>query len=298
MCDDKTVAEQNAYLRRSGLTRRVFTAAASAAFTATGFAQFALADSVYSEADLTQRDVKVPTPDGEVDCTFIHPKEGTHAAVIFWPDVHGARPAHVQMARMLAAHGYSVLAANPYYRTHEGQLFFNGMHWGDPGARELVTPHYSVLTSETVVTDAAALTKWLDTQPAVDTSRGFGAVGFCMTGAWGLRAAAALPNRVKAPCSFHGGGLVTKDPDSPHLLVDRMTGGALIAISEDDHNRDPDAKPALIAAFEKANVPAEIEVYENAIHGWVPIDSPVYNPKQSERAWVRMLALFKTQLAG
>ena len=238
----------------------------------------------------------ITTPDGAADALFIHPTKGAHAAVIFWPDIHGVRPAFFEMARSLARAGYAVLAANPYYRTHEGQLFFNGMSFRDPGGRDLVSPHYSALTPDTVVIDAKALSAWLDQQSAVDSARGIGAVGFCMTGSWTLRAAAAVPTRIKAPCSFHGGGLVTASPDSPHLLASKMSGGALIAIAQNDHERQPEAKGVLIKAFKAANVPAEIEVYDDAMHGWVPTDSRAYHPEQSARAWARMLALFEAQL--
>ena len=142
----------------------------------------------------------------------------------------------------------------------------------------------------------AFLVAWLDEQKAVDTGRGIGAIGFCMTGSWTIRAAAAVPDRVKAPSSFHGGGLVTDAEDSPHRLASQIQGGALIAIAENDHEREPEAQGELIAAFEAAGVPAEIEVYDDAMHGWVPTDSRAHSPEQSERAWARMLALFKAQL--
>ncbi|MEO0983901.1 MAG: dienelactone hydrolase family protein, partial [Pseudomonadota bacterium] len=280
--------------------RRGFAAGAGVAVAAGGLLPAACAAPapapVGERAGLTETEVSVPTPDGEADALFIHPAAGAHAAVIIWPDIHGVRPAFFDMARRLAGDGYSVLAVNPYYRTTKGQLFFDGLTIREPEGRELVTPHYRALSPDTVVTDAQALTAWLDQQPAVDTSRGVGAVGFCMTGSWTLRAAAAVPERIKAPASFHGGGLVTEEADSPHLLADKISGGVLIAIAENDHEREPDAQGVLIAAFDAAGVPAEIEVYEDSLHGWVPTDSRAHNPEQSERAWGRMLALFEAQL--
>ncbi|MEL7486266.1 MAG: dienelactone hydrolase family protein [Pseudomonadota bacterium] len=298
MCDETTERELDAYLERKGLTRRDFAAGASVALAAGALSPAAFAAQKYDSDALTETAVSVPTPDGNADALFIHPTDGAHAAVIFWPDIHGVRPAFFEMARRLAGAGYSVLAVNPYYRTHSGQLFFDGMTIRDPEGRELVTPHYRALSPETVVVDGKALSAWLDEQSAVDTTRGIGAVGFCMTGSWTLRAAAAVSDRIKAPCSFHGGGLVTDAEDSPHLLAAKIKGGALIAIAENDHERQPEAKDVLIAAFETAGVPAEIEVYEDALHGWVPTDSRAYNPEQSERAWGRMLALFETQLGA
>jgi len=298
MCDDITERELDEHLRKKALTRRVFTAGASSAIAIGGMLQAAHAAPKVAGADLTEAAVVVPTPDGEADALFIHPAEGAHAAVIIWPDIHGVRPAFFDMARQLAGEGYSVLAANPYYRTFKGRLFADGMTFRDPGGRELVMPHYSALSAETAVTDAKAFVAWLDRQPAVDVARGVGAVGFCMTGAWPLRAAAAVPDRVKAPCSFHSGRLVTDEADSPHRLADRITGGVLIAIAENDHERQPEARDILIDAFEDAGVPAEIEVYEGAMHGWVPTDSRAYDREQSERAWGRMLALFDAQLGA
>ena len=298
MCDETTERELDAYLKRKAPTRRGFTLGASASLAAAGLVASGCASALPAPGSVTETEVSIPSPDGTIDALFVHPAEGAHAAIIIWPDIHGVRPAFFDMARRLAGSGYSVIAANPYYRSHQGRLFQDGESFRDPGGRERVGPHYQRLTPATVVTDTAALVTWLDAQDAVDTDRGIGAVGFCMTGSWTLRAAAAMPSRVKAPCSFHGGGLVTEAEDSPHKLAGQMQGGVLIAIAENDHEREPEAQGALIAAFEAANVPAEIEVYADAMHGWVPTDSRAHNPEQSERAWGRMLALFERQLSS
>ena len=297
MCDDTTERELEAWLKRRAVTRRGFTVGASATLAATSLLLPACATPVPEPGTITETEVSVPTPEGEIDALFIHPASGAHAAVIMWPDIHGVRPAFFDMARRLAGAGYSVLAANPYYRTHSGRLFEDGQTIRSEGGRELVGPHYSALSPSTVITDATAIVAWLDGQDAVDTGRGIGAIGFCMTGSWTLRAAAAVPDRVKAPSSFHGGGLVTEAEDSPHRLAAQIQGGVLIAIAENDHEREPDAQGELIAAFEAAGVPAEIEVYADAMHGWVPTDSRAHNPDQSERAWSRILALFEAQLS-
>lgn len=298
MCDEATERELDAYLARKAVTRRGFTGGAAAALTATSLLLPACATPLPEPGTVTETKVSVPTPDGAADALFVHPSEGAHAAVIIWPDIHGVRPAFFDMARRLAGAGYSVLAVNPYYRTHKGRLFAEGQTIRDEGGRELVGPHYTALSPSTVITDTEALVAWLDQQAPVDTGRGIGAIGFCMTGSWTLRAAAAVPARVRAPASFHGGGLVTDAEDSPHRLATALQGGVLIAIAENDHERDPEAQGALIAAFESAGIPAEIEVYADAMHGWVPTDSRAHNPEQSERAWARMLALFERQLAA
>ena len=297
MCDDTTERELDAYLERKKMTRRGFSLGATAAVTASGLALSGCATATEtSSGEITEAQVSVPTPDGEADGLFIHPASGAHAAVIMWPDIHGVRPAFFDMARRLAGSGYAVLAMNPYYRTMSGRLFQDGETFRDPGGRERVMPHYNALSPATVEVDTAAFVTWLDAQAAVDTERGIGAIGFCMTGSWTLRAAAAAPGRVRAPASFHGGGLVSDAEDSPHRLAQKIDGGVLIAIAENDHEREPDAQGALIAAFETAGVPAEIEVYADAMHGWVPTDSRAHNPEQAERAWARMLALFERQL--
>lgn len=298
MCDEVTERELDAYLKKKAVTRRGFSMGAGAALATTSLLATACAtpNPVNTET-LTESEVKITTPDGEADGIFIHPANGAHAAVIIWPDIHGVRPAFFDMARNLAGSGYSVLAMNPYYRTHAGRLFADGQTIRDPGGRELVGPHYTALSPDTVAIDTAAYVAWLDGQAAVDTERGIGAVGFCMTGSWTLRAAATAQGRVRAPVSFHGGGLVSEDEASPHKLARKIDGGVLIAIAENDHERDPEAQGALIAAFETAGVPAEIEVYADAMHGWVPTDSRAHNPEQSARAWGRMLALFERELA-
>lgn len=298
MCDEATEKELDEYLKRKQFTRRGFTVAASAAVASTGLLIPACATPQADLGSITENDVQVPTPDGAVDGLFIHPASGAHAAIIMWPDIHGVRPAFFDMARRLAGAGYSVLAANPYYRSHKGRLFEEGQTIRDEGGWDLARPHYEALSPATVITDTKSIVTWLDAQDAVDATRGIGAIGFCMTGSWTLRAAAAVPDRVKAPASFHGGGLVGEDDDSPHRLASKMTGGVLIAIAENDHERQPEAQGELIAAFEAAGVPAEIEVYADAMHGWVPTDSRAHNPEQSERAWARMLALFERELSA
>ena len=287
MCDETTENELDAHLTRRGFT---VGAAATIGVFATACA------TVAEQADLTETAVSVPTPDGTIDGLFIHPASGASAAVIFWPDIHGVRPAFFDMARRLAGDGYAVLAANPYYRTHQGRLFPEGMSIRDEGGWDLAKPHVEAFSADTVKADSATLVSWLDAQSAVDASRGIGTVGFCMTGSWTIVAAASVPERVKAPVSFHSGRLVTDDENSAHLMIPKLTGGALIGIAENDHERNPKAKDILIKAFADAGIPADIEVYEGAMHGWVPTDSRAHNPEQAERAWGRMLALFEREL--
>jgi carboxymethylenebutenolidase len=201
------------------------------------------------------------------------------------------------MGKRLAESGYAVLVVNPYYRTVKGQVVPDGKTFRDPGIREMLMPHAQTLSPETCVADGRALVSFLDAQPAVDTKRKIGTTGYCMTGSYTIRLAAAMPDRIGAGGSFHGGGLATDAEDSPHLLAQHMKAGFLVAIAANDDERNPQEKVKLREAFDANNVRAEIEVYEDTLHGWCPPDSAVYNEAQAERAWSRLLALFERELA-
>jgi carboxymethylenebutenolidase len=247
---------------------------------------------VANAVDVNESEVTVPTPDGECDAYYVAPITGRHAAVLIWPDIFGLRPAFRQMGRRLAEAGYSVLVVNPFYRTQRAPTAPQGAATPIPEVRPLA----QTLNPQTQVTDARAFVAWLDARPEVDTGRKIGMTGYCMSGSFVMRAAAALPDRIGAGGSFHGGGLTTDAPDSPHLLIPQMQAQFLIAIAENDDERDPESKNILREAFAAANVPAEIEVYP-AAHGWCPPDTLVYDEAQSERAWERMMALFGSALA-
>jgi carboxymethylenebutenolidase len=246
--------------------------------------------------DVVENDVMIETPDGTADCYFVHPANGSHAAVLMWPDILGLRPAFRTMGKRLAQSGYSVLVVNPFYRSAKSPVVEEGESFGDPETREKVMPMARALNAQTHVTDAHAFVDWLDQQSAVDTSRKIGTMGYCMGGPMVMRTAAAIPERIGAGGSFHGGGLVTDNADSPHLGIENMEAHMWIAIAENDDERDPQAKEVLMDTFEETGVMAEIEVFEGAMHGWCVIDSTVYNEAQAERAWNRMLGIFETAL--
>jgi carboxymethylenebutenolidase len=201
------------------------------------------------------------------------------------------------MGKRLAQSGYSVLVVNPYYRTIKGNAVPEGKGFRDPGIRDQLMPHARSLSPTTCVTDGRAFVTYLDGQDAVDTGRKIGTTGYCMTGSYTMRLAAAMPERIGAGGSFHGGGLATDNDDSPHLLASKMKAGFLIAIAANDDERDPEAKVLLRQAFDENGINAEIEVYEDTLHGWCPPDSAVYNEEQSEKAWNRLLALFERELS-
>lgn len=291
MCDELTNKDAEEYLRRNALTRREFSKRGA------GVALAMMLPPVANALDVVEQDVMVETPDGMADCYFVHPASGKHAAVIVWPDIVSIRPAFRAMGKRLAESGYSVLVVNPYYRTVKGQVVPDGKTFRDPGIRDLLMPHARTLSPETSVTDGRAFVEYLDQQPSVDTNRKIGTTGYCMTGSYTMRLAAAMPERIGAGGSFHGGGLATDAEDSPHLLASQMEAGFLIAIAANDDERDPDAKVLLREAFDANGINAEIEVYDDTLHGWCPPDSAVYNEAQAERAWSRLLALFERELA-
>ena len=291
MCDEKTVKDTNRFLDRSHLTRRQFGTLSAGA----GLAM--LLPRAANAQDVTETDVDVPTPDGTADCYFVHPSSGQYPAVIVWPDILGLRPAFRMMGRRLAESGYSVLVVNPFYRGSRAPVIPEGASFQDEGTRNIVLPLAGALNAGTHASDARAFVDFVDQQAAVDTNRGIGTTGYCMGGPIIMRTAAAVPDRIAAAASFHGGGLVTDAPDSPHLLVPQMNASFLIAIAANDDESDPEAKNVLRETFDSAGLQAEIEVYEGAQHGWCPPDSAVYNEAQAERAWSRLLVLFEGALA-
>ena len=291
MCDDRTFRESSEYLDgKNELTRREFGTLSAGAGLAALLPRAADAQAV------TEQDVEVTTPDGVADCFFVHPASGTHPGVLIWPDILGLRPAFRQMGRRLAESGYSVLVVNPFYRSARSPVVPEGASFQDEDTRNTVIPLARALSAETHVTDARAFVDFLDAQDAVDPDRKMGTTGYCMGGPITMRTAWARADRVGAGASFHGGGLVTDQPSSPHLLVAEMDAHYLFAIAENDDMEDPEAKNVLRETFDAAGLPAEIEVYEGALHGWCPPDSAVYNEAQAERAWSRLLVLFETAL--
>jgi carboxymethylenebutenolidase len=289
MCDND---DMNEFARRAtDVSRRQFGALAMG----TGVSM--MLPELAGAADLTDADVEIKTADGVADAYFVHPSSGNHPAVLIWPDIFGLRPAFKEMGRRLAGSGYAVLVINPFYRTRKAPTAPEHPDFNDPATRDLLMGMAATTNADTAVTDAKAFVTWLDAQPAVDKKKKMATTGYCYGGPFTLRTAAAFPHRVGAGASFHGGGLVTDKPDSPHLLVPKIKAQYLFAIAENDDQRQPEAKDVLREAFAKAHLPAEIEVYAGTIHGWCPPDAHVYNHDQAEKAWSRMLVLFKTALA-
>ena len=287
MCDEIDLQS----FKQRGINRRQFGAvgvlASLAACTTTAEAE---------EAGLTESDVTITTADGTMDAFFVHPAGKSVPAVIIWPDIAGLRDAFKMMARRLAASNYAVLVANPYYRSAKAPQFEDFADWAAQGGMQKVGPWREQLTPEAIMRDATSLTGWLDAQDGVKSSAGIGTQGYCMGGPFTVWSAAGVPSRIKAACSFHGGGLVGEGDTAPiNLFDDAEDTHFLIAIAKNDDARAPDDKTKLRAAADAAGVEAEIEVF-GGDHGWTVYDSPVYDEAEGEKAWARLLATYQAAL--
>ena len=266
----------------------------------------AAGSSVSAQMPVTESNVQIKTPDGTCDAAFIHPTTGAHPAVIVWPDAFGLRPSMRDIGKRLAAEGYSVLVPNPFYRVAKAPVFesASNFNFADQAQRAKLTPLMgSIQAAGAPEKDAAAFVAWLDAQPQVDRTKKIGTQGYCMGGPLVVRTAAAVPNRIGAGASFHGGGLVTPNPDSPHLLASKIKGRMYFGVAANDDMQQPDAKDKLRESFAAAKVPAEVEVYTNAQHGWCVSDmpkqangQPIYSKPDADRAWGKLLALYKAAL--
>ena len=289
MCDQDHFDDDRKFFEERGLvTRRQFGVLLGA-----GVAM--MLPKVANAVTVTESEVNVKTTDGTADCYFVHPSTGTAPAVLVWPDIFGLRPAFRQMGKRLAESGYSVLVVNPFYRVKKAPTAEKGAATPIPEVLPLAQP---LADGELNMRDAKAFIAWLDQQPSVAKNRKVGTQGYCMGGPLAFRTAAAVPDRVGAVASFHGGNLVQKDnPNSPHLLAAKTKAQFLIAIADNDDMRAPTDKTVMKDTFGAASLPAEIEVYSGAAHGWCPPDSGVYNQPQAEKAWARLLALYGKALA-
>jgi carboxymethylenebutenolidase len=255
--------------------------------------------------EIVETNVDIKTPDGTCDAAFIHPKGGSHPGVLLWPDAFGLRPAMRDMAKRIAAEGYTVVVPNPFYRVSKAPFSdastFNFQNQADMAKLQPLMA--SVNAAGNAEKDAVAYVAFLDAQKEVNTAKKIGTQGYCMGGPLVVKTAAVLPHRIGAGASFHGGGLVTDGPESPHLLAPKITARMYFGIASNDDMRQPDAKDKLKAAFASAKPPAEIEVYAGALHGWCVPDmpmqngAPIYNKPDAERAWNKLVALYKVALA-
>ena len=276
------------------ISRREFTALSIAAGVAA-----ATRASGTAATDIVDTDVQVTTGAGVCDAALIHPEKGSFPGVILFCDVFGLRPTMRDMAKRLSADGFTVLVPNPFYRTSKPPGLPIDLDFNNPADRAKMDALRAPLTREAVMQDSTAYVKFLDAQASVDKTARMGVFGYCMGGPMTMQAAAANPGRIGAGASFHGGGLVTDKPDSPHLLVPKMKAQYYFGIAMNDDQRQPDAKSTLDQAFKAAKLQAKIEVYDQCLHGWCVKDmptaagKPIYNEPQAERAWGELVSLFK-----
>lgn len=290
MCTEFTEAD----LDRAGMAvnRRSFAALAGVG----GLAMMLPAAACATGKAVKGRDVTIAAAAGTADAYFVAPAEGKHPGVLIWPDIRGLRPAFRQMADRLAGEGYAVLCVNQFYRSAKSPVVAPADDFSDPAVRDKLVGYAKPLDKAAVQGDAKAYLAFLDAQPEVDTARKLGVTGYCMGGPMVIFTAAQNPERIGAGGSFHGGGVATDQPDSPHLLIAGTQAGFLFAIADNDDQRDPASKDRLKAVLDPRKEWHEVEVYKGAMHGWCPPDSRAYDEVAAEKAWARMLDLFKASL--
>ena len=288
MCDDDI---HQGLVHDPRLSRRTFGLAAAALGGVT-------ATSAQARAAVIEKDVEIKTPDGVADAALFAPEgKGKWPAVLLWPDVMSLRPVFRDMARRLAAEGYVVLVPNLYYRVKKAPVIDGPFDFSKPDDRAKLTPLRATVTPEGTDRDAAAYVAFLDAQPRTNKAKKVGVQGYCMGGPLAFRTAAVAPGRIAAVATFHGGGLVTAEPTSPHLLIPKTHAQFLIEVADNDDKQDPTVKDKLKAAFAEAKRPAKVEVFEGAAHGWTVKGSQVYNEPAAEKVWADLLALYKRVLA-
>jgi len=288
MCDEHI---HQGLIHDPTLTRRAFGLGAAATVVLTSAAAGA-------QSKVVEKDVNVPMASGVSDSALFYPEgKGPWPAVLVWTDILGLRPVFRDMGRRLAAEGYVVLVPNPFYRNAKAPVVDGSFDFSKPEDRAKVMPLAAALTADANISDAKAYLTFLDAQPQTDKKKKMGVQGYCMGGPLTYRTAATVPDRVGAAATFHGGGLVTDKPDSPHLMIPKMKAEVYSAVADNDDQRDPTAKNKLKEAFAAAKLPAKVEVYPGCAHGWTVKGSQVYNEPGAEKAWAELLALYKRRLA-
>lgn len=288
MCDDDI---HQGLIEDPTVSRRTFGLMTMAAAGVAG------AGSAQAAVPVVEKDVKVKTPDGMADAALYYPEgKGSWPAVLIWPDVVSLRPVFREMGKRLAGEGYVVLVPNLYYRVKAAPVVDGGFNFANPEDRAKLAPLRASVTPEGNVRDATAFVAYLDAQPQTDKTKKVGTQGYCMGGPLAFRTAGAVPGRVGAVASFHGGGLVTAEPTSPHLTLPNTKAEYLVLVADNDDKQDPEAKVKLKTALDAAGRPAKVEVYEGAAHGWTVKGSQVYNEPAAEKAWAELLALYRRAL--
>ena len=287
MCDSDN---NQGYIVDTSFTRR------SVVLTMSSAAVLAALPGTALASDVTETDVMVPTPDGSADAALFYPAgKGAWPAVLMWPDILGLRPVFREMGRRLAGAGYTVLVPNPFYRTRRAPIVTGPFDFNDKAAMAKLLDLKATLTDARIDSDASAFVAFLDKQKQTNRRKGAGVQGYCFSGPFAFHTGAVRSDRIRAVATFHGGGLVTKDANSPHLLIPKTKASFVVAIARNDDQRQPDAKDVLKKAFSAAKRPATVEVYP-ADHGWCVAGGGTYNEAAAEKAWAELLKLYRTNL--
>jgi len=287
MCDSDN---NQGYIADTSFTRRSVVLTMSSAVAVAGLPTSALA------TDVVETDVMVPTPDGSADAALFHPAgAGSWPAVLMWPDILGLRPVFRDMGRRLAAAGYTVLVPNPFYRTKRAPIVTGPFDFNDPKQVKPLLDLKATLTDAAIDKDAAAFISFLDKQKQTNRRKAAGVQGYCFSGPYAFHTGAVRSDRIRAVATFHGGGLVTKDANSPHLLIPKTKASFVVAIARNDDQKQPEAKDVLKATFAAAKRHAIVEVYP-ADHGWCVPGSPPYDHASAEKAWAELLRLYRANL--
>jgi carboxymethylenebutenolidase len=288
MCDSD---KNRSFIVDTSVSRRTMVLSLSSAA-----AVAALGTPAFAATGVTERDVTIKTPDGSADAVLFHPAGGgSWPAVLMWPDILGLRPVFRDVARRLAAEGYTVLVPNPFYRVKRAPIVTGQFDFSNPQDRAKLDGIREGMTDEAIDRDANAFLAFLDSQKQTNRKKAAGVQGYCFSGPLAFRTAAACSDRIHAVATFHGGGLVTKDADSPHLLIPKTKASFVVAIAQNDDKKQPEAKDVLKAAFASAKRPAVVEVYP-ADHGWCVPGSQAYDHASAEKAWAELLRLYRSKL--
>jgi carboxymethylenebutenolidase len=240
--------------------------------------------------------IEIRTADGTAD-GFIYRAEGERRlpGAIHLTDIGGIRPSHREMARRLADKGYTVLMPNVFYRTTKPPVIDITIGMGDERTMKRFGELRAPLTPEAVERDGKAYVNFLAGHDAV-SGKSIGLVGYCFTGAFAMRTAAAVPDKVAAVASFHGGGLYTDEPTSPHLVLPRIKARLYFGHATKDRSMPQEAIEKFDRALAAWGGKYQSEVYEGAFHGWTVADAPVYNQPQAQRAFEKLTELFASTL--
>ena len=288
MCDDEI---HQGFTPDTGVSRRTFGVGTAAVIGSAATAQ------AQAQASVVEREVSIKTPDGSADAVLFYPAgSGPWPAALIWTDILGLRPVFRDMGRRLAAEGRVVLVPNPFYRVRKAPIVDASFDFSKAEDRAKVMPLAAALTPDVIKRDATAYLAFLDAQPQTDTRKKAGVQGYCMGGPLTFQTAAAVPARIGAAATFHGGGLVTEGPDSPHLLIPQMKAQLYCGVADNDDKRQPTAKDTLKASFAAAHLASTVEVYAGANHGWCVPGNAVYNEAAAERAWGELTRLYKAAL--